>query len=154
MLLLLLCLLLCACEKDRRFDYSELNIRIGEENQKYVFDEASLFYSNGIFYSYYSLNDENDMLLTMREDEEGKLDRITLTLDAAKADTGGDFSALSLILAKIFIPDAPMDILSDATGITSGDAIFGEVVNKYEQGFYSAVLFGSPDAPVFILTYG
>lgn len=153
LLVLLVSLTLASCARDRRMDYSELNIRIGEINPNCVFDESALFYSNGVYYSFYSLNGENDMLLTMREDEEGKLDRITLTLNGEKKESLDVFSELSLILAEIFIPETDRSALSEKTGIASA-AVFSETVNKYEQGFYSAVLFGSPDAPVFILTYG
>ena len=145
----------CSCVSDKRFDYSELNIRLGKSAPRYVFSESGMFCSGGVYYCYYSLNAENDMLLTLKEDEKGKLNRISLTLDIESfEESAGDFSLFSLALAEIFIPDADMDSLARETGIKDFSLYSSDVMKSYAQGFYKAALFGSREAACFMLFYG
>lgn len=146
---------LSSCVKDKRFDYSELNIRLKNVSPEFVFDETELFYSDSVYYIYYSLNSENDMLLTLKEDEKMKLERITLTLDAEKADMSGEtFKKFALTLADIFIPELNVNALIEATGIDDVSSYTTDIMKSFSEGFYKAVLFCSGEAACFMLLYG
>lgn len=144
-----------ACVKDKRFDYSELNLRLGKEAPEFVFDENGLFCSDGVYYVFYSLCSEDDMLLTLKEDEKGRLTRVCLTLDAEKAEKGADaFSRLSLALAKIFIPELDTVKMLEETGLGEFTAGGGDGMKSHVYGFYTAVLFKCEEGACFMLTYG
>jgi|GEM_PF-6315937 len=146
---------LASCVREKRFDYSELNIRIKKEAPEYSFREKELFYSDGVYYMYYSLHSENDMLLTLKEDENKKLKRITLTMDAEKAElSADDFYSFSKLLSELFIPELNVEALEEATGLSDTSLYTSERMESYTQGFYKAVLFCSCEAACFILLYG
>ena len=81
-LMLTLALPLTGCVKDKRFDYTELNVRLEETAPQFTFTYTDLFFADGVYYCYYSFSAPEDALLTMKEDQDGKLDRVTLTLAA------------------------------------------------------------------------
>ncbi|MCH5197619.1 MAG: hypothetical protein J1E34_01825 [Oscillospiraceae bacterium] len=144
-----------SCVKDKRFDYSELNIRLKKDAPEFVFDESEIFFSDSVYYVYYSLNSEDDMLLTLKEDERMKLERITLTLDSKKAEESGEtFRKFALALANIFIPELNESALIDATGINDVSSYTSDIMKSYTEGFYKAVLFCSGEAACFMLLYG
>ena len=91
------------------------------------------------------------MLLTMREDDEGKLDRLTLALGEKQA--AGDFMLLASALAQIFIPGADTAAIDAETGFLQPSAVLGNGVGVWREGFYSLSLWASPDMPVVVLEY-
>ena len=72
-LVLLLALPLAGCVKDKRFDYSELNIRLQKADPAFAFDETSMFFAENVYYCYLSLSDEEELDAAIKKlDEEGQ----------------------------------------------------------------------------------
>ena len=152
--LLLLILLLdgCGVQREKRFDYSELNRRIAAASPEFAFTETGMLYSGGTYYAWYSLHAPDDLLLTMREDETGRLDRIALScLAVAPEETQADFVSLALLLAKIFIPDLAEDAFLSETGLGMADP---PPLGRFRQGFYSAALLTTNAGKTVLLEYG
>ena len=148
--LLLAALLLGACRREARFDFLELNARLRAADKSFCFPEDAVFYKDGTYYVYCSLQSENDALLSMREDEDGRLDRISLTLTAEDRDAAQRFAAFSRLLAGLFIPDCDLDALCAQTGLDDA-ALFQETMRAFTQDRYTAVLFGSQTAACFFV---
>lgn len=145
---------LAGCVKDKRFDYSELNYRLREKAPQFSFRETDLFYADGVYYCYYSLGETEDTLLTMKEDAEGKLDRVTLTLAAPPTDARfEDFRNFALALAEIFIPAADTEAIRAAANLDSPALLLQQTLSTYSNGFYSAAAFAGEPAVSFILRY-
>ena len=149
--LLVLCCLFSSCAREERFGYSELNLRLKRVSPSLAFEEEKLFLSDRVWYAFYEKDGRTSMLLTMREDDEGKLDRLTLAL--GEKDAAGDFMLLASALAKIFIPGADTAAIDAATGFLQTAAVFGNGVEVWREGFYSFSLWASPDTPVVVLEY-
>ncbi len=145
---------LCGCARDKRFDYTELNVRLREIAPQYAFTYTDLFYADGVYYCYYSFTEPEDALLTMKEDADGRLDRVTLTLAAPPTDprweTCRDFA---LILAEIFIPEADTEAIRAETRLDDPAAMLEHTLSTYTNGFYSAAAFAAEPAVSFILRY-
>ena len=175
---LLLCLPLTACARNARFDYSELKLRLAEADGAFAFDETDLFFADGTYYAFYAVDGatgrmtareeekgqmtvtegEAGMLLTMREDGTGLLDRVTLTLDADARDAAPTFVAFAEAIARVFIPGADMDALREKTGLpdadtTDFDGLFAGTPGRYETGFYRASLIPGNEGVVFVVEY-
>ena len=155
---LLLCLPLASCARNVRFDYSELNIRLREADDAFCFRETELLYADSTYYAFYAVNGEDGMLLTMRGDETGLLDRVTLTLDADAKEAAGTFVSFAEALARVFIPGVDMDALREKTGLpdaASGafDGLFRGIPGRYETGFYRAELIPGNEGCVFAVEY-
>ena len=154
-LALLLPALLCGCVKNKRFDYSELNQRLRKTAPAFCFDETSLYYRDGAYFCFYSFTEEDDMLLALNEDENGKLKRITLTLRAgAGAAARETFCAFAAALSGIFIPEADTQRLQQETGLFDPARARQNTLLTFTQGFYSAALFSTAMGETFLLEYG
>ena len=147
--------LLCGCVKNKRFDYSELNLRLRKTAPAFCFDETSLYFHDGAYFCFYSFSEDDDILLALNEDENGKLDRITLTLrgatDAAARDS---FCAFAAALAEVFIPEAETQRLLEETGLYDPVRARAHTLLTFTQGFYSAALFSTAMGETFLLEYG
>ena len=153
-LMLTLALPLTGCVKDKRFDYTELNVRLEETAPQFTFTYTDLFFADGVYYCYYSFSAPEDALLTMKEDQDGKLDRVTLTLAAPPTDPRyADFRDFALALAEIFIPEADVETISAETGLDDPAAMLERTLSAYTNGFYSAAAFAAQQATCFILEY-
>jgi hypothetical protein len=86
----------------------------------------------------------------MREDDNNDLDRISVSLSADDRGSANDFISLSIILARIFIPDCDTVKLIEETGLDRGD-IFTKYMDCCEQGRYTSVLFGSDKGACFFI---
>ena len=154
LLAVLLALPLFGCVRDKRFDYSELNLRLRERSPAYGFAEADLFFADDVYYCLYTLEQPDDVLLTMRQDAEQKLVRVTLTLAAPPEDGRFDaFRQFALALAEVFIPDADTDALRESLQLDDPAGMRQKTLCEYTQGFYSASAFAAEKAVCVILRY-
>ena len=153
-LLFALLLPFAACAKEKRFDYSELNLRLTALMPAAAIDESALFYADGIYYYYYTLASEHDTLLTMKEDASGRLERVTLTADETALNTAFDsFRTLSLALAEVFIPEADTEALRAGVSFDDMEYLSAHTLCTYTQGFYKASLFLTSQTVCFMLLY-
>ncbi len=147
-------LLASGCVKDKRFDYSELALRLAQIDAAYAFSDSDLFFADGVYYCYYSLGQADDTLLTVKEDAEGKLDRVTLTLSAPPTDARfGAFRDFALTLAQVFIPEADLKALREKTNLDAPGALLKQTVSYYTNGFYSAAVFAAAQGTCFVMRY-
>ena len=154
-LVLLLPTLLWGCVKSKRFDYSELNLRLRETVPAFCFDETALCFHDGAYFCFYSFSEEDDMLLALKEDETGKLERITLTLRTDAEEAAREtFCAFASALSEIFIPEAEMQRLQQETGLLDPARARHSTLLTFTQGFYSAALFSTAMGETFLLEYG
>ena len=135
----------CACERTRKTDYPELNRRLKKEDAAYGFNEDEMFINGGVYYAFYSVFSEDDMLLTMTEDSEHMLTSVTLT--AAGNDKTEGFSAgflrLAAALTSAFVPPEEAETLVKAVNGYK-EVLFSECFDKTQSGRYSAELFSDP----------
>ena len=158
--LLCLCffaLLLPACTPLQQQDVVTLRAQIQKEAPEFAFNADDLFFRDGCCYCYYSFYDENDLLLTMRENENKKIDRVTLTARRDSPAATEELPAFALLLARLLITDCDAAALEEATGLralcagappAAGD---GSPAAYYDCGSYRATLFTEKYAFCFLI---
>ncbi len=114
-----------------------------------------MYFAVGVYYRTLSINKEEDTLLTLKEDETGRLQRITLTLCSPYGGAGSDiFREYALALAQAFIPAADLSRLREETGLDDPEALRAHTLLQYRQGVsYRASLFGTDVSVSFVLEY-
>lgn len=146
--------LLSSCKKADRFDISELSLRLGEVNESYSFDYENIFYSDEIYYIYYSFFEENDMLLTAMEDEDGNLIRVSLgiweTADEVSVAAYKDFCQA---LTDVFVSEKERKGLVEETGLFGDGVLFGDYLSVCEKTNYTARAFSSEFGAVYVLNF-
>ena len=153
-LILLLLIPFSGCVRDERFDYSELNLRLAELGERFSFDEETLFFADGVYYCYYTLGEPEDALLTMKEDADGKLDRVTLALAAPPTDARyGIFKDFALALTEVFIPNADKEAIRAQMHLDAPDEMLARTLSSYGNGFYSASVLAVPQGVCFMMEY-
>ena len=149
-----LALPLAGCVKDKRFDYTELNLRLASLAPAYAFEITDLFFADGVYYCYYSFSQPEDALLTMKEDGDGRLERVSLALAAPPTDPRFEqFREFALALAAAFLPDADPADVSEKTALDAPEAMLEHTLCRWTDGFYAAASFAAAQATCFILTY-
>lgn len=152
-----LCLALCsffsACHRNEYIDYSEFNRRLKSENKLYKFCEDEIFYKSSVYYVFFSLVSEKDILITMREDGEHIIDRISITA-AGQSDTADFNSAFPEYIKAVirsFVPEKYSDVFINELN-SAAEVLFGDYFNTTESGFYSLSVFSDKTGINFTVT--
>ena len=73
---------LVGCTRDERINAAEFERRLTKYDERCAFFDGEVFYRKPTYYTYYSFACERDVLLTVRHDKYGRVDRVTVTADA------------------------------------------------------------------------
>ena len=152
----LLCavLLPAACSRPAQPDLTTLRREIKKEAPRFEIAPDALFFSNSVFYYFYSLHDDNDLLLTLKEDDRRKICRITLTAKRNSPAAAEDLPVLGELLARLLIPGCDLLALREATGLWEPPAQTpenGAPASFYRTGHYRAALYTGERALCFII---
>lgn len=155
---LILCILcifpLSSCKKEDRFDLSELKIRLEKINGKYSFDYEDIFFSDSVFYIYYSFAEENDVLMTVKEDSELKLIRISAALWRTENEESlAEYERFCEVLTQVFVSEKQRDGLVEETGLFSDGVLFTDFVATVRKTDYTARAFSSEFGAVYVLEF-
>lgn len=154
LLLAFLCVLFSGCTRSERIDYSELNRRLKKEDKAFSFSEKDVFFRDGVYYAFYSVLSEEDMLLTMKENDEGRLTCVTLTVlggDAVTEELKTAFLRFSAALTASFaLPENAGELIEAQKEYYP--VLFTECFKKAQSGRYTAELFCDPAGTALILT--
>ncbi len=143
-----------SCKKEDRFDLSELNIRLGLADEKYSFNYEDIFYSDSVFYIYYSFCKENDVLLTAKEDKELKLVRISAAVfSTADESTLMEYEKFCEILTDVFVSAKECEGLIEETGLFENGVLFTDFLSVTEKTNYTARAFSSEFGAVYVLEF-
>lgn len=148
-------LLLCVgCSESTRFGMQELSRRLAQQDEKYAFslDNVSLY--NEYYHIPFSLEQEEDLLLSCKEDADGNLTQILLT---AEKDTApcADFLHLACLLIEVFFGVNANEAkqLAEEAGMTAESVLFTDHTASAKKGRYTFTFFSSPLSITAILTY-
>ena len=156
------CLALCfmcifilpSCKKEERFDISELKLRLEKTDEKYAFNYEDIFCSDSVFYIYYSFCEENDVLLTVKEDSALKLSHVSAAVwSTATEDTLAEYEKFCEVLTELFVSEKERDGLSDETGLFSEGVLFTDFVSCVQKTDYTARAFSSEFGAVYVLEF-
>lgn len=156
MLLGALLMLFSGCTRSERADYSELNRRLAKEDKAFCFNENDVFFRDGVYYAFYSVLSDDDMLLTMKENDDGRLTCVSLTSsgnEAAGEESKTVFSRFAAALTRAFVPPENAQELLKAQEEYM-PFLFTERFEKAQSGRYTAELFSDPAGVSLILTRG
>lgn len=153
--LLVMVFVLCAgCTAPQRFGMQELSRRLEEQNERYAFSLDAVTLYNEYYHIPFSLEQEEDLLLSCKEDENGQLTQLLLTAEKDTAPTD-DFLTLSQLLLEIFcnVSEYEAAAMAEEAGMTGADVLFSDHTGKAEKGRYSFTFFSTPLSITAILTY-
>lgn len=146
-----------SCTRENRFDRSELSLRLSEIDESYAFSYDKLLIEESVSRVYYSLTREDDALLSLTEDDEGRLTCIELTIlakDAGEALTTS-FEELCMALTRVFLSEDEENArtLCTGAGLFSKNTYFTDTDLRQYSGRYTVWLWSCPLSMSFILTY-
>lgn len=155
---ILLCFMLIisvsGCKKDERFDLSELKIRLENADEKYSFSYEDIFYSDAVYYIYYSFRSENDVLLTVKEDSNLNVIRISAAVwSTADESTVSEYEIFCEELTRIFVSEKEREGLIEETGLFADGVLFTDFVSVSEKTDYTARAFSSEFGAVYVLEF-
>ncbi|MBE6812404.1 MAG: hypothetical protein E7523_05930 [Ruminococcaceae bacterium] len=154
-LFLAITLVLCAgCNAPRRFGMQELSRRLEQQNERYAFSLDGVTLYNGYYQIPFSLMQEEDLLLSCKEDEKGQLTQILLTAEQETAPTD-DFLAFTQLLIASFcgVSEYEAAAMAEEAGLTGADVLFSDHTGTATKGRYSFTFFSTPLSITGILTY-
>lgn len=155
---LILCIVcvfpLSSCKKEDRFDLSELKIRLEKINEKYSFAYEDIFFSDSVYYIYYSFAEENDVLLTAKEDSELKLMRISAALWRTENEESiAEYERFCEVLTLIFVSQKEREGLMAETGLFADSVLFTDFTATVRKTNYTARAFSSEFGAVYVLEF-
>ena len=146
--------LMSSCKKEDRFDLTELKLRLEEADEKYSFSYEDIFYSDSVFYIYYSFCEENDVLLTVKEDKDLRLVRISAAVwNTADENTLNEYRKFCEALTDIFVSAKESDGLIDETRLFEDGVMFTDFLSVTEKTNYTARAFSSEFGAVYVLEF-
>lgn len=144
----------CSCTREDRFDYSELSIRLEKQNDAFAFNDENIFYSQQVYYTYYSFDGEDDVLLTAKEDTDGSLIRITLSVwGSASEKTVSAYLDFCSALKTVFIPEERFEEVFEPKELLVSCNIFSDIVESSQTTNYTAQFFSSELGAVYVLSF-
>lgn len=84
-----------SCTEAARPDYAMLAKRLGAVNENYAFEYFDMFNYEDTYHVYLSVNNEDDVLLSMHTDDAGNIDDLTVTANIENFKTDAEKNALS-----------------------------------------------------------
>lgn len=145
--------LLTSCTRSERIDYSELDRRLQKENALYTVNETDILFSDSVYFAFLSLKSEDDILLTMKEDEEKKL--VQVTVSASGDDTSEEFresfTDFACAVIRAFLPEEYSAALTQAQEGYK-ELLYTECFENAQSGRYTLGLFSDPIGISVILT--
>lgn len=125
---------------------------LGKTDPAYAFPAESLFYKDGTYFAFYSLHEENDLLLTLRTDERRRVRRAAVTAQKGSEAAGRDLAPLGLELSRLLLGETcETDLLSVATGLALLPQTPADALNTYELHGDRAALFCGEHALCFFV---
>lgn len=154
MILCVLLLVCGGCVKESRFGMQELSYRLKKQDAAYAFSLEEATVSNGFYHVYLSAETEHDVLLSCREDENGKLLQILLTGEKEHLPTEFFASFAQALLQEFFgIGTREAQTMADETGLSDPSLYFTDLTRTQTLGRYSLTFFSSPLSVSMVLTY-
>lgn len=146
--------LMSSCKKEDRFDLTELKLRLEEADEKYSFSYEDIFYSDSVFYIYYSFCEENDVLLTVKEDKDLRLVRISSAVwNTADENTLNEYRKFCETLTDIFVSAKESAGFIDETRLFEDGVMFTDFLSVTEKTNYTARAFSSEFGAVYVLEF-
>ena len=150
-----LILLLCAgCARSERFGMQELSNRLAETDERYGFSLEGISFSNNFYHIPFSFAGEQDVLLSCKEDEDGRLLQMLLTSDKERAPQE-DYIAFTKTLISVFfgVDEFEAAAIAEEAGLTGTQVLFTDCTGKTERDRYSFTFFSTPLSITAIFTY-
>lgn len=155
---ILLCMVLfflCGgCTGDARFGMQELSKRLAEQDERYGFSLEGISFSNDFYHIPFSFASEQDVLLSCKEDPDGRLLQILLTTDKERAPQE-DFLNLTKTLIAVFfgVDEFEATAIAQEAGLTDTAVLFSDHTSTATKGRYSFTFFSTPLSVTAILKY-
>lgn len=150
----ILTLLCTGCTMSRRFGMQELSRRLSEYDERFAFSLEGVSLSNEFYHIAFSFQQEEDLLLSCKEDADGQLLQILLTAEKNSIPTA-EFLAFSQALVGVFFGISEFratQVLHEA-GLTDESVLFTDYTGAASQGRYSFTFFSTPLSVTAMLAY-
>lgn len=136
---------LVACNRENRFVFSELLKRIGKELPDVEVNMEDAFFSDGEWFLFLSVSEENDIIITASEDESNKY----LTSVAVSSVNMGlegqveQYIKVCEAAADAFIFGIDAKKALESTGFYTENIIFSDEVRFFEEGRFKLSFFNA-----------
>lgn len=142
----------CACTRPAMQTPASLLRTIAAAAPAYAFSPEALIYKDGVYFAFYSLHEENDLLLSMRVDTSQQVTRAALTAKTGCEAANSDLAQFGLLLSELLLPeDCDQNRLAAATGLALLPQTPPEILNEYTWRNDRAALFCGEHALCFFV---
>lgn len=134
---------LCACEKPVRVDFSELLLRMKKELDEYSFDITDALYSEGQWFLFINAKEENDILITAKEDENRYITQLGISVMNTESDASQDFVRFCESGGKALTGFDNIESFLEKVSFYKEDEIFSDNTYFAEEGRYGLSFFNA-----------
>ncbi len=126
------------CAGEARPDMMALSEKMAEYNEHYAFDYFDTFVYENATRVFFSLCSEDDVMLTITTDEDGKIDTVNITAVSNKMKTDGErnaFMNFSMAVAESFAPlsESEKKACDEALSYKKPNMYFSDLYEKYSS---------------------
>lgn len=141
------------CTKEKRFGIAELSRRLAAHEEAYAFAVPDALLSDGYYHIAYSLESEDDLLLSLCEDADGRLTRVLLTASQENAPAE-EFCAFAAVLTAVFcdVSDREAREMAQEAGLHDKNDLFTDQKGTAARKRYSYTFFSTPLSVTVLLT--
>ena len=142
---------MCGCARPAGQTPLSLLRAVAARDPAYAFPAEALFYKDGVYFAFYSLHGENDLLLSLRVNERQTVIRAAVTAKRGSEAAARDLAPLGLLLGGLLLPESDPEALAAATGLRLLPREPAEAVSLYAAGRDRAGLFRGKNALCFFV---
>ncbi len=133
-----------SCTKPARIDFSELLLRMEKDLSLYELDIEDAFFSEGQWFLFVSAVAQDDILITVKEDENSFLTDVGISA----INTGDDkiaevYVSFCKAACNAFVFDADGAALLEEAGVLESNAVFSDKVSFSEDGRFKVSFFNA-----------
>ena len=153
-ILCLVFVLTTGCTRSERFGLQELSRRLENHDERFGFDLAGAYLSDSYYHIPISMRQSEDLLLSCKEDADGRLLQILLTGEANTAPKA-DFLALANALTAEFfgVSIHKASEYTEQAGMTDETVLFTDHTGHADCGRYEFTFYSTPQSITAMLTY-
>lgn len=145
LLIFFVCFSFFACRRENRFDFSELMLRLERSDDRIIFDTDKSFFSKGEWFTFLSVTEEDDIIISAKEDETtGYITSVSIsTVNSENEDGAKTFVDVCTAVADAFIFDVSSRDALEGIRLFDKGVVFSDNTYFYEIGRFTLSFFNA-----------
>ena len=142
------------CTREERINVAELERRMAKYDERCGFFDGEVFYCKPTYYTYVSAANDGELLLTVRHDKYGRIDRVTVTCNEPNGDTDVFLTVCGAAAAALLPDGESTDEILRLSGLLDPSLADSAGFSSHEVGKNEIWVFRGRDAVTFSVDAG